>query len=203
MSRDKYGTGSDPYCYPGSDILINTLNIRDDRLLEEAEREISTLCANQIEFALPPYDLSYFARIHSALFSDLYAWAGQLRTIDISKGDTRFCSCHRIAIEADRLFSLVDNGLALTALNRPELVKTAAEFYADLNVIHPFREGNGRAQRILFEHLIINCGYEIDWSQVEQDEWLQANIAGYYCHYQPMYAIFEKCIGAAFNSRAS
>ena len=54
MSRDKYGTGPDPYCYPDSDILLNTLNIRDDRLLEEAEREISTLCANEIEFAIPP-----------------------------------------------------------------------------------------------------------------------------------------------------
>ena len=153
-----------------------------------------------LALALPPYDLNYFARIHRALFSDLYPWAGQLRTIDISKGDTRFCFCQRIEIEAHKLFSLVDNGQALTDLTRAELIKTSAEFYADLNVIHPFREGNGRAQRILFEHMIINCGYEIDWSRVGQEEWLQANIAGYYCHYQPMYAIFEKCIGSIFHS---
>lgn len=68
MSRDKYGTGQDPYCYPNSDVLINTLNIQDDLLLEEAERDISTLCANDIEFALPPYDLNYLSAIHKALF---------------------------------------------------------------------------------------------------------------------------------------
>ena len=77
-------------------------------------------------------------------------------------------------------------------------LKSIAEFYAVLNIVHPFREGNGRAQRILFEHMIINCGYEIDWSLTNADEWLHANIAGYHCHYQPMYSIFEKCIGTTF-----
>jgi len=46
--------------------------------------------------------------------------------------------------------------------------------------------------------MIINCGYEIDWSLTDADEWLHANIAGYHCHYQPMYSIFEKCIGTTF-----
>jgi cell filamentation protein len=67
-----------------------------------------------------------------------------------------------------------------------------------MNVVHPFREGNGRAQRVLFEHMIINCGYDIDWSIVEADEWLEANIKGYYCDYSLMRSIFEKCIGSAF-----
>lgn len=198
MSRDKYGTGQDPYCYPDSDVLINTLNIRDDQLLEEAERDLSTLSANDIEFALPPYDLNYLSAIHKALFSDLYPWAGELRTIDISKGNTRFCSYSRIKIEAEKLFKSVDYGRSLAELKRDDLVKSSSELYADLNVVHPFREGNGRAQRILFEHIIINCGFEIDWSLIDQDEWLNANIAGYYCNYHPMHAIFEKCIGSAF-----
>lgn len=198
MSRDKYGTGQDPYCYPNSDILINILNIRDDQLLEEAERDLSTLCANDIEFALPPYDLNYLSSIHKALFSDLYSWAGQLRTIDISKGETRFCSYSRIKIEAEKLFKSIDYGHSLTQLKRDDLVKSSAELYADLNIVHPFREGNGRAQRILFEHMIINCGFEIDWSFIDQDEWLNANIAGYYSNYNPMHTIFEKCIGSAF-----
>ena len=96
MSRDKYGAGADPYCYPNTDILINALDIHDDIWLEEAERDISALCANTIEFAPPPYDLNYLALIHKALFSDLYPWAGKLRTIDISKGETRFCSYQHV-----------------------------------------------------------------------------------------------------------
>jgi cell filamentation protein len=198
MSRDKYGTGQDPYCYPNSDILINSLNIHDEALLEEAELDISSLCANQIEFALPPYDLSYFCAIHKALFGDLYPWAGELRQIDISKGNTRFCSYQRIEIETQKLLSTIDYGNALVELSREDLVITVAELYADLNLVHPFREGNGRAQRVLFEHMIINCGYDIDWSIIEADEWLEANIKGYYCDYSLMHSIFEKCIGSAF-----
>lgn len=198
MSRDKYGAGADPYCYPNTDILINALDIHDDIWLEEAKRDISALCANTIEFAPPPYDLNYLALIHKALFSDLYPWAGKLRTIDISKGETRFCSYQRIQVEAGKLFAGVNYGQLFIELPRQELIKSIAEFYAELNIVHPFREGNGRAQRILFEHMIINCGYEIDWSLTDADEWLHANIAGYHCQYQPMYSIFEKCIGATF-----
>lgn len=198
MSRDKYGAGADPYCYPNTDILINALDIHDDIWLEEAERDISALCANAIEFAPPPYDLNYLALTHKALFSDLYPWAGKLRTIDISKGETRFCSYQRIQVEAGKLFAGVNYGQLFIELPRQELIKSIAEFYAELNIVHPFREGNGRAQRILFEHMIINCGYEIDWSLTDADEWLHANIAGYHCQYQPMYSIFEKCIGTTF-----
>ena len=198
MSRDKYGTGQDRYCYPNSDILINSLNIHDEALLEEAERDISSLCANHIEFALPPYDLNYFCALHKALFGDLNPWAGELRQIDISKGNTRFCSYQRIEIEVQKLFSAIDYGNTLVELSRDDLVIAIADLYADMNVIHPFREGNGRAQRVLFEHMIINCGYDIDWSIVEADEWLEANIKGYYCDYFLMRSIFEKCIGSAF-----
>lgn len=198
MSRDKYGTGQDPYCYPNSDILINSLNIHDEALLEEAERDISSVCANQIEFSLPPYDLNYFCALHKALFGDLYPWAGELRQIDISKGSTRFCSYQRIEIEVQKLFSAIDYGNTLVELSRDDLIIAIAELYADMNVVHPFREGNGRAQRVLFEHMIINCGYDIDWSIVGADEWLEANIKGYYCDYSLMRSIFEKCIGSAF-----
>lgn len=65
---------------------------------------------------------------------------------------------------------------------------------------HPFREGNGRAQRILFEHIIINCGYEFDLENVTQNEWIAANIAGVDCNYTPMTAIFDRCIGQQFET---
>lgn len=64
-----------------------------------------------------------------------------------------------------------------------------------MNMIHPFREGNGRAQRIVFEHLIVNSGYEISWWPVEDAEWLRANVAAVVCDYQPLEAVFQKCIG--------
>jgi cell filamentation protein len=63
-------------------------------------------------------------------------------------------------------------------------------------MLHPFREGNGRAQRILFEHIIINCGYEFDLETIEQKEWIEANIAGVGCDYTPMAKLFSRCIGS-------
>jgi cell filamentation protein len=121
--------------------------------------------------------------------------AGRVRTIDISKGDTRFCSFHRIQPEADKVFLALSKANWLEGMSRSDLVTRVSEFYGDLNVIHPFREGNGRAQRLLFEHLIINAGYQIDWWQVNEDEWLQANIDAVVCDYKAMIKLFNKCIG--------
>lgn len=68
--------------------------------------------------------------------------------------------------------------------------------YSDINMLHPFREGNGRAQRVFFEHIIVNAGFEISWEPVSQDQWLRANIAAVACDYGPMEAVFERCIGS-------
>ncbi|WP_363321701.1 hypothetical protein [Pseudomonas sp. 21LCFQ02] len=59
--------------------------------------------------------------------------------------------------------------------------------------------GNGRAQRILFEHLIINAGFQIDWWGVGIDQWTQANINSVVCDYRAMQAVFEQCVGDAIE----
>lgn len=79
--------------------------------------------------------------------------------------------------------------------DRDALITAVAESFGDLNMIHPFREGNGRAQRILFEHLILNAGFQIDWWQVGPQEWVEANIAAVGCDYSALESVFDKCIG--------
>ncbi|MEN5065217.1 putative adenosine monophosphate-protein transferase Fic [Achromobacter aegrifaciens] len=192
---DKYGAGQDPYCYPSSFTLRNRLDIRDDALLAQAEQDLSEIAASQIDFSLPPYDLAYLKRLHRTLFQDLYDWAGELRTIDISKGGTRFCNTSRIEPEADKIFAALARANWFKELPRSALIAEAAVAYGDLNMIHPFREGNGRAQRLLFEHLIINAGYEISWWSVEQREWVDANVAAVICDYAPLEAVFQRCVG--------
>lgn len=86
MALDKYGTGDDPYCYPGSNVLKNLLNIEDDEELAEAEAELTELAVEEIEFDAPPYDLDYFQSLHRQVFEDVFEWAGELRSIDMSKG---------------------------------------------------------------------------------------------------------------------
>ncbi len=143
---DKYGVGQDPYCYPGTEVLRNRLNIHDEALLSEAERELYELvAASSITLAPPPYDLPFLQHIHHVLFSDIYEWAGQLRTVNIRKGDTFFCTSERILVEARKIFATMEKRAWFMDTTKTELVVRVAEAYGDLNVIHPFREGNGRA----------------------------------------------------------
>lgn len=192
---DKYGTGNDPDCYPNSDVLVNLLNIKDASQLDDAERNITAFTAEEIDFEPPPYNLAYLQQIHATLFGDVYAWAGALRHIDISKGDTRFCTTTRIEPEANRLFEQAAKQNYFVDLDYESLIDALAEFYGDLNVVHPFREGNGRVQRILFEHIVVNCGWSISWGDIEEEEWIQASIQSYYADYSLMQAIFRRCIG--------
>jgi cell filamentation protein len=192
---DKYGTGQDPYCYPGTRTLRNLLDITDETVLNKAEREISASAANEIEYCPPPYDLPALQKIHRQLFDGLYDWAGEIRTIDISKDTTRFCTVSRIEPEAAKLLNACAHRGWLLGLDREALIVAVAELFGDLNMTHPFREGNGRAQRILFEHLIIHAGFEISWWGVEQHEWTQANIDAVVCDYSTLERVFERCIG--------
>lgn len=192
---DKYGVGNDSYCYENSDVLINLFGIRDGALLHEAERDISNFNADTIEFSPPPYDLNYLKAIHRVLFQEIYSWAGELRTVDISKADTRFCTVRRIEKESEKIFESLKEEDYLTSLSRDQLVEKAAEYYGDINVIHPFREGNGRPQRIFFEHLIVNAGFAISWDGIDPERWIKANEASVVCNYTPLANIFESCIG--------
>ena len=129
------------------------------------------------------------------MFRDVYPWAGQIRQLDISKGDTRFCNVSYINAEIDKLFSSFATLSYFQDMDRRTLIKATAEFYGDLNMIHPFRDGNGRAQRIFLEHVITNAEFEIYWASVERREWIAANIAAVTCNYRLLELIFERCIG--------
>lgn len=192
---DKYGVGSDPYCDPGSGVLRNLLGIDNALELENAELDISAVAASTIDFIPPPYDLDVLCKIHRVLFSDIYDWAGALRSIDISKANTRFCTARRIKPEADKLFESLKKENWFEDASREELIQKVAELYGDLNVVHPFREGNGRAQRMLFEHIIINVGYTIGWGSITPETWVAANEAAYLCDYDALKIIFDQCIG--------
>jgi cell filamentation protein len=193
--NDKYSAEQDPYCYTGTNTLKNLLNIRDEALLEVAEREITELEAQRQIMSPPPYVYSYLKSIHQALFSGIYEWAGKQRTVDISKKSTRFCTVDRIEPEAEILFKKLRLRRYFTNLSKNELVVSAALFYSDLNALHPFRDGNGRAQRILFEHIIFNCGFFVSWEGVSQNEWLEANMAGFHGNDEKLERVFSRCIG--------
>ncbi|WP_275575082.1 Fic/DOC family protein [Methylocucumis oryzae] len=84
----------------------------------------------------------------------------------------------------------------LKNLSTHEFCEKLAEYYCEFNMIHPFREGNGRVQRLLFEHLALAAGYDLDWEDVQPNEWIQANIDGVAVNYEPMARIFKRIVTA-------
>nr|WP_202967593.1 Fic family protein [Photorhabdus thracensis] len=112
----------------------------------------------------------------------------------ISKGNTRFCHAEHIEIEGNKIFDILESENYLVGLNYSEFIKKLAEYYAELNVIHPFREGNGRTQRLLFEYIVINCGYNISFESVDAKQWIEANVSAYQCNYKPLMKIFGNCV---------
>ncbi|WP_240997611.1 Fic family protein, partial [Pseudomonas viridiflava] len=100
--------------------------------------------------------------------------------VGIWRGTTRFCAPERIESEAVRLFRAIN--LELENKEKFWSIEDAAErlayHYGELNVIHPFREGNGRTQRILFEFIAQDMKYAIRWKE-DSDQWISANISAY------------------------
>jgi len=191
---DKYGVGQDPYCYPGSSVLRNRLDLHDEARLHQAERELSEIAVGNLPLFPPPYDLDRLQHIHRTLFGDLYDWAGELRSVNIQKGDTLFCTPERIPPEAAKIIRRMQEANWYVGVSQTELITRIAEAYGDLNVIHPFREGNGRAQRILFEQIIVNAGFSVNWWLVKHAAWIPANIDAVACDYRGLEAIFERCV---------
>lgn len=193
--RDKYGVAHDKYCYPDSNVLINLLDIRDSELLDEAE---SAFTAERYRTYAPSqqlisdFSLEHLKHLHHHLFQDLYAWAGNTRDVDISKGDTRFCTWTRIAPEAAKLFRNIP---ALADFQDKEaFIEKIADLFCELNLLHPFREGNGRVLRFFFEELLFTLGYDVTWPKISQQDWIDANIAGVNLDLRLLKVIFTQAI---------
>lgn len=192
---DKYGIGQDTrYCYFGSDVLINLLGIRQEAALESAEIELTQARIEHLEPDFDDISLRALQAIHRHLFQDLYDWAGELRIVDVSKGNTRFANVSRIQPEADKLFRQLAEEGYLIGLPHPQFISRLAHYYCELNVVHPFRDGNGRAQRLLFEIISINAGYALHWKPIGRAEWVDANIAAYNCQLQPLAALLDRAL---------
>ncbi len=185
----KYASSDDAACYPGTGVLRNKLNITDPDTLQAAEAAFAATAVESIEIGAPPFDLAYLRSLHRQLFDEVYEWAGALRTVDIAKGTTRFCSNTRIEPEANRLLRALD-ATDLDLLSRPEQIRRIAEFYGELNMVHPFREGNGRTQRLFFEHWLLLNGLAVSWRRIDATQWVQACIAAVSCDYAPLQAVF-------------
>jgi fido (protein-threonine AMPylation protein) len=175
-------SGSDPYIDPATGVLRNRLDIADETTLEQTEADF--VAARSFELSRTPlkgrFDLAHLQAIHKHLFGDLYEWAGRLRTIDISKGSNRFAHHAHIEIAAASIFQQLAKENHLAGLGAEAFSDRAAYYLGDLNALHPFREGNGRAQREFISHLAHANGYYVAWENMPPADLLAASIASFH-----------------------
>ena len=165
-------------CYPGTTVLINKLDLRDQVALGQAERISVTLHAAELEAKTyaEPFTFSFYCSLHRALFQDLYDWAGELRTINLSKKGTSFYPADKLLQYGEAKFQYLASEHEFQGLPKDELTDRIADFYHEINMLHPFREGNGRTQRLFFTLLIRRCGYNIDFASCDTDDLMMATI---------------------------
>ncbi|HUZ73802.1 MAG TPA: Fic family protein [Stellaceae bacterium] len=174
-----YDSVADPCCYPGTTILKNIPNLRDQAALEKFEAAIT---AQRADEPLPSGNLSvrHYRAIHHHLFQDVYRWAGKFRTVRISKGTSVFCYPENIKNQMRELFSELKRQRYFRNLSRDEFVSRAAHFLATLNAIHPFREGNGRTQTSFLILLAHQAAHSIAIERLDPKRFLGAVIASFH-----------------------
>ncbi len=170
--------GTQKDCYPDTTVLINKLDIRNQKMLNVAELRIVISMTMKIEREIKfnNVDFNFYKNLHKQLFDDLYEWAGTVRNINISKKGTVFCNSDDIErigkLKFDRLKSL--NFLKNTP--KDQFLDELTELYHDLNMLHPFREGNGRTLRLFITLLVRNAGYNLNFSECDSDMLMIATI---------------------------
>jgi cell filamentation protein len=168
----------DPYVDPVTGLLRNKLVLSTAGELETAEREITHAALIFLKEApVPPsYELGHLRTIHRRIFGDIYDWAGQLRTVAIAKG-AWFCLPRYIESAAAEVFRALHDENLLRGLPRGEFTERLTYYLGEVNAIHPFREGNGRAQRAFFEQLASDAGFILDWQHLDADRNIAASAA--------------------------
>lgn len=173
-----YQADPDPYCYPSSDVLRNKAGLTSQTELDEFE---AVMTFTRSEEALPRGRLSatHYRAIHHHLFQDVYAWAGKDRTVRVSKGGSTFCYPENIAAEMARVFAWLKRRSVLKGQSRAGFASQAAHFLAELNAIHPFRDGNGRTQLTFLALLADQAGHRLDFDKLNRETTLAAMIASF------------------------
>ena len=171
---------ADKYVYPGTNVLINKFDCRDEEKLREIEA-LSTggnLAYLQLHPIKGKFDFKHLKKIHYFIFQDMFEWVGKIRTVDIGKNNL-FCRVQFIETYAESVFGDFYSSCFDTRADRKEFIKVFAKHYADMNALHPFREGNGRAQREFSRELCYECGYVLDLTQTSHEEMLEASIQSF------------------------
>ncbi|MGV3549964.1 Fic/DOC family protein [Rhizobium sp.] len=183
----------DPYVYAGTSILRNRLDIRDSDELDKVERQ---LVRERILEVIPSgnFDLQHLKAIHRHLFQDIYDWAGKIRTVEISKGESQFQFRQYIETGMADVHGRLVKSDFLRRRDRSAFASEAARIIGDVNYVHPFREGNGRTQLQYLKQLAAQAGHPLDLTKIDASGWLQASKEAHLARYDLMARIIDDAL---------
>lgn len=188
-----YTAEADPSCYPGTTVLKNRAGLTSQEELDEFELAMTLL---RSEEAWPAGDLDkrHYLRLHHHLFQDVYDWAGEIRTVRIGKAGHWFCYPEYIERELERVFGTL---LPLAMDHEGDIARFrmgCALFLAELNAIHPFRDGNGRTQMAFIALLAQRAGFRFDDDALHPEAVMEAMIASFRGDMTPLHQLFSTLI---------
>jgi cell filamentation protein len=187
---------SDPYLYPGTEVLRNLRSLQSHAELDRFEAQSTQRRLIEL-FAKPTpgsWDVTHLRSIHSYIFQDVYSWAGQFRAVNISKGGNLFGSAQFIEMALGGILEKLPRENFLRSLDRENFAQRCGYYFGEINAIHPFREGNGRTQREFLRQLAAQAGYALDWRRVDRDTMIEASRQSFSTgDNQSMVAIIRSC----------
>jgi cell filamentation protein len=185
--------GSDTYVYPDSEVLRNKADLRDQAALDAFEADASAV--RMVELINSPiqgnFDLKHLCAMHRHLFQDVYDWAGEIRTVDISRGGSRFANFNQIEAYLTGQLERIAKENFLQSLAPEAFVSRLAHYLGEINAAHPFREGNGRVQRLFCAQLAEQANYFIAFESVDQARMYEVMIASFNGNNQPLTSLLN------------
>lgn len=154
-------------------------DIQSSEPLEIFEVRATTLRASE-SLPIGQFVSIHYRAVHHHLFQDVYDWAGEYRNIRIAKNDAMFCFPEHIADQMDLLFATLASGPLAGGGSQDDFITAAATFLADLNAIHPFREGNGRTQLTFLFILGERAGHSLDMARIRPEAMLAAMVESFH-----------------------
>lgn len=188
-----YAAETDPLCYPGTNVLKNLLDIDDPQLLDEAELALFLTRAEE-PAPIGDFNVDHYLSLHRHLFQDVYPWAGEIRSIRIGKDGNWFCYPEYVATQLDRVFAELGDPDAWTSMNAPDFARHVGHFLAELNAVHPFREGNGRTQLTFLAMLTERSGFTFNAEVLDRDRVMHAMIQSFSGDEAPLASLIEDII---------
>lgn len=187
---------ADPYVYPGTSVLRNLAALKDVNALADHEAQASTLRLAQLaRLTLSGlYDLSHLQAFHRFIFQDIYSWAGELRSVPLAKPGSMFALPEHVKSYSVEVLHQLAHERHLRDLSRDEFAARLTHYYAEINAVHPFREGNGRAQRAFLRQLALDAGHTLAWEHLESKTLIHASQRSFMGDNLPLRNLIERVL---------